>query len=342
MHGAGLPRGRAASRPRSAGASTPGARSRALAGQADATASGERAASTGSPPGSGPRGATVVDRSTRCARLGGDAAAALDELLVDYGWRSLRHRPDEPTLAERPGGDRRRGSAARSPAGTARSARSGAGLRRAARSRCRATTGRGSTTSSPWPGRPTASTTTTPSCLFAMPLGLVRRAVLEVGRRLAARGRIEARRPTRSRPSRRRAGARSSRRGPAAARARRAAAPSAGPRPTRHRRRWSASRLPTEPLRSSAAHTAGLDAMLARCVVGSAWVAARPDPDRAAATVGERRRAGHGRSSAADPADALAPAWNRATCWWRVTTHAAYNTIFPLAGGRGRGARRAR
>ena len=57
--------------------------------------------STASPPGSAAAGIDAPDRLDQVEAVGGDAAAALDELLMDFGWRSLGT-DLTPTLAEQP------------------------------------------------------------------------------------------------------------------------------------------------------------------------------------------------------------------------------------------------
>jgi phosphohistidine swiveling domain-containing protein len=122
--------------------------------------------------------------------LGGDAAAALDELLVDYGWRVFHSDLLEPTLAERPGailvgvraalagwGARQR------PSGDAVYA-----LREQVPAGDRAEFDELMEDARAAYGHNDDNTTV----LFAMPLGLLRRAVLEVGRRLHDRGKVEA------------------------------------------------------------------------------------------------------------------------------------------------------
>jgi pyruvate,water dikinase len=122
--------------------------------------------------------------------VGGDAAAALDELLVDHGWRVVNLDLVAPTLAERPG----------ALLTAIRAARSGWSRRRR-----------------PEPGRLDELRAQVPvaeherfdelageavatygynedntAVYFALPMGILRRAVLEVGRRLVERGAVEA------------------------------------------------------------------------------------------------------------------------------------------------------
>ena len=179
----------------------------ALAGQADASTSAEQLFDRIAA-GLRAAGNEGIDSLDEVRDVGGDAAAALHELLEDYGWRIFDNDLIEPTLAESPDA-RRRGDPRRARrAGTARPTvgrRRARSARRGARRRARP----GSTSCSPMARAGYGINDDNTTVLFAMPLGLVRRAVLEVGRRLEARGRIDAARP---RPRRRasRAGARSS------------------------------------------------------------------------------------------------------------------------------------
>ena len=163
---------------------------RELAGQADAPTSAERLFDRIAA-GLRAAGRDRVESLDEVRGVGGDAATALHDLLQDYGWRIFDNDLIEPTLIESPEAvlaGIRGALAGRGP----RSRPSGAGLPalRAAvpdgdRDRfdellaeARAAYG---------------SNDDNTTVLFAMPLGLVRRAVLEAGRRLEARGRIEAR-----------------------------------------------------------------------------------------------------------------------------------------------------
>ena len=118
--------------------------------------------------------------------VGGDTAAALDELLVDYGWRPFGADLVEPTLAERP--DAVVAAVRAALAGSRERARPDVGALAALREQV------------PEADRPSfdglvvdaregyGNNDDNTVVLFSLPLGLVRRAALEVGRRLAARG----------------------------------------------------------------------------------------------------------------------------------------------------------
>lgn len=137
-------------------------------------------------------GVTEVGSLGTIHRLGGDAAAALDELLVDYAWRAFNVDLLEPTLAERPealltsvraalagwSADRRR------PDGSGLAA-----LREQVPPEDRPRFDELAADAREAYGHNDDNSTV----LFSLPLGLVRRAVLEVGRRLAARGRLHER-----------------------------------------------------------------------------------------------------------------------------------------------------
>jgi phosphohistidine swiveling domain-containing protein len=156
----------------------------ALAGSAPASSSGERLLDRIA---AGLREAGVDDVPSLAAvhRVGGDTAAALDELLVDYGWRAFNVDLLEPTLAERPEsvlasiraalvGWAPRGR----PDGSALS-----GLRARVPEGERAEFDELAADASAAYGHNDDNT----GVLFSLPLGLVRRALLEVGRRLAER-----------------------------------------------------------------------------------------------------------------------------------------------------------
>ncbi len=120
--------------------------------------------------------------------VGGDAAAALDELLVDYGWRPFGADLVEPTLAERPDAVvaavhaalAGRGGRAR-PDGTLL-----AELRAQVPAADQARFDELVADAKEGYGNNDDNTVV----LFSLPLGLVRRAALEAGRRLHARGRV--------------------------------------------------------------------------------------------------------------------------------------------------------
>jgi rifampicin phosphotransferase len=157
-----------------------------LAGTASATASGEalleRIAA-----GVRAAGLSDVQHLDEIRALGGDAAAALDELLTDYVWRSLGN-DLTPTLAERPDSIVAMIRAALTPTGP-----------RTRPDPSRLDRLRGEV---PEPDRDRFDDLVTVAqtaygfnddhtvVLVSLPMGIIRRAVLEVGRRLADRGRL--------------------------------------------------------------------------------------------------------------------------------------------------------
>lgn len=158
----------------------------ALAGAASATTSAERLLDRIA---AGVRAAGAEPTSLGTVRrVGGDAASALDELLVDYGWRAFHVDLLAPTLAERPAAlcTAIRGAMAdraprRRPDGSALAA-----LREQVPVAERARFDELAADARDAYGHNDDNSTV----LFSLPLGLVRRAVLEVGRRLAGRGRL--------------------------------------------------------------------------------------------------------------------------------------------------------
>jgi hypothetical protein len=120
----------------------------ALAGEATATSSADALLARIST-GLREAGRDTLDDLDEVRALGGDAAAALDELLLDYAWRSLGT-DLTPTLAEQP-------DTILAPGPT------DDGCKHCA-TWCRPRTESASTTWCRWRGSPTASTTTTPSC----------------------------------------------------------------------------------------------------------------------------------------------------------------------------------
>jgi pyruvate,water dikinase len=122
--------------------------------------------------------------------LGGDTAAALDELLLDYGWRPFDADLLTPTLAERPDAVLAAVRAALAGWSDGRRGPDGDGLD-ALRERVpegeRARFDELAADAREGYGHNDDNTV----LLFSTPLGAVRRAVLEVGRRLAERGRVE-------------------------------------------------------------------------------------------------------------------------------------------------------
>ena len=146
-----------------------------------------RRSSIGSPPAFVDAGRAVGTDLADVEAVGGEARAALDELLTDYAWRSYVSDVVQPTLAERPEAIVAgiRAALARRPARPTMHRRpgrrcpgAGAGggpgaVRRPPRVRARLAYG--------------ANDDNT-TVLCGLPLGLVRRAVLELGRRLVAAG----------------------------------------------------------------------------------------------------------------------------------------------------------
>ena len=157
---------------------------RELAGQADASTSAEQLFDRMAV-GLRAAGNEGIDSLDEVRDVGGDAAAALHELVEDYGWRIFDNDLIEPTLAESPDAvvaGIRAALAGRGP----RARPSGAGvpaLRAAVPEGDRPRFDELFADARAGYGSNDDNTTV----LFAMPLGLVRRAVLEVGRRLEAR-----------------------------------------------------------------------------------------------------------------------------------------------------------
>ena len=156
----------------------------ALAGSATATSSAERLFDRIAA-GLDVAGADELVDLEQVRTLGGDAAAALDELLTDYGWRVVNLDLAAPTLAERPAAvltairaARRGWSARRRPDGSALEA-----LRAQVPEGDRARFDELAAEASATYGYNDDNSTV----YFALPAGIVRRAVLEVGRRLVER-----------------------------------------------------------------------------------------------------------------------------------------------------------
>ena len=114
---------------------------------------------------------------------------ALDELCEDYGWRVFDNDLIEPTLAERPAPSCRR-SGPRWRVDRERHRPTGAALARSASSVPEADRDRFDELVADARAAYGANDDNT-TVLFALPLGLVRRAALEVGRRLVAQGRAD-------------------------------------------------------------------------------------------------------------------------------------------------------
>jgi pyruvate,water dikinase len=158
----------------------------ALAGEARATASGDallRRIATGLQA----AGVDQVASLDEVVATGGDAAAALDELVVDYGWRCLGH-DLTPTLAEQPDAIVAMVNGALTVAGP-RAAPKPERLE-ALRSRIPVEEHERFDELSEVARVAYGFNDDNTVVLFSMPLGTVRRAVLEAGRRLAARGQV--------------------------------------------------------------------------------------------------------------------------------------------------------
>jgi phosphohistidine swiveling domain-containing protein len=158
----------------------------ALSGSGMASSAGERLLGRIA---DGLRAAGVTDPNGLDAirAVGGDAGAALDELLVDLGWRVFNVDLLEPTLAERP----------QAVLAAVRGALAGWSPRRRPDDRELAAL-RSQVPAADQPRFDELAADAraaygynddNSSVLFSMPLGLVRRAVLEVGRRLVEQGR---------------------------------------------------------------------------------------------------------------------------------------------------------
>ena len=294
----------------------------ALAGEATATSSADallaRIAS-----GAREAGLTTVRDLDEIRSLGGDAAEALDELLLDYAWRSLGT-DLTPTLAEQPetivamvrGALRASGPRARPDGRTLHALREEV----------------------PPPERDRFDDLVAVArvayglnddntvVLVAVPVGVIRRAVLEVGRRLAERGRLldpeDAFEATTAELRALLDGA-----GPAAdelerRRNERRAAAELQPPP------MLGEPLPVEPLELPPS-TQRLVAM--RDAWWASGMSARRDAERAAATVGSEVVRGRAlvvthpveAIHRVEPGDVLVAR----------TTHAAYNVLFPLVAG---------
>ncbi len=296
---------------------------RELAGQADASTSAEQLFDRMAV-GLRAAGNEGIDSLEQVRDVGGDAAAALHELVEDYGWRIFDNDLIEPTLAESPEAIVAGIRAALTGRGP-RARPSGAGV-----PALRAAVPEGDR---PWFDELFAdaragygSNDDNTTVLFAMPLGLVRRAVLEVGRRLEARGRIDERDHALD-AERAELGALLAGEGPGRAElasraAARLRARAVTPPPVL------GEPLPPPPRQELGPNSRALDEML-----GSfhrvAW-ARTTDATRANATVGEhvvRGRAVVG----SDPTDALLR-MEPGDVLVAVTTTASYNTIFPVAG----------
>ena len=246
--------------------------------------------------------------STQVRAVGGDAAAALDELLVDYGWRVVQRSTSlEPTLAERPDAVLAAiraalagWSARRRPDGAALAALR-AQVPEADRARFDEPRRRGA-------GRLRLQRRQQRRALLAA-ARLVRRAVLEVGRRLVERGAaaaaddaLEATSGRAGRAARRRRAVRGAS-SPSGPRFRRG--DGRGPPPPMLGRRRSSPRAGAGPEHAAAR---GAARRVPERGLGSARRRARPG----AATVGTEVVRGRA-VVVVDPLDALG-GWSRATC----------------------------
>ena len=158
----------------------------ALAGEANATASGEALLGR-IVAGLRAGGVDHVTELDDVVTIGGDASAALDELLVDYGWRCLGH-DLTPTLAEQPSAIVAMVNGALAVAGPR--ALPNPEQLEALRSRVPAEERERFDELAHVARVAYGFNDDNTVVLFSMPLGTVRRAVLEIGRRLANRGRI--------------------------------------------------------------------------------------------------------------------------------------------------------
>jgi pyruvate,water dikinase len=252
--------------------------------------------------------------------IGGDAAAALDELTLDFGWRSLGT-DLTPTLAEQPEAIVAMINAAAATVGP-RSRPDGSHLDALRRRLPEADRSRFDDLVSVARVAYGFNDDNT-IVLFSMPLGLVRRVVLEVGRRLVERGRLDE----------------ASDAFEASVAELRAILAGAGPSAdilaARRAERQAAAEL-TPPFAvgepAPAAEPVELaDATRRLGILYDAWWAAggrAHDPERAAATVGSV--AVRGRALLArDPVDALTRL-EPGDVLVTDTTHAAWNVVFPL------------
>lgn len=295
----------------------------ALAGSADASSSAERLFDRIAA-GLDVAGAPEVVDLDQVRAVGGDAAAALDELMTDYGWRVVNLDLTGPTLAERPA----------AVLTAIRAARAGWGARRrpdgSRLAALRAQVPEGerehfdelAAEASATYGYNDDNTTV----LFALPLGVLRRAVLEVGRRMVERGAAttagDALEATSAELAALLAGS----------------GPSPGELAERaaFRRRMSAVRPPPmlgEPVEAPALElglsTRRLERML-DAYRSVAWAAPDTSGGRAAATVGTE--VVRGRAVVAfDPIDAL-ERMEPGDVLVSLSTTATFNTIFPVAG----------
>ncbi len=160
----------------------------ALAGQAEASTSAERLFDRIAE-GLRTAGTHELDDLDEVRAVGGDAARALDELCEDYGWRVFDNDLIEPTLVERPAAivqAIRAALAGRSE----RQRPTGAALGPMRERVPEADRDRFDELVADARAAYGANDDNT-TVLFALPLGLVRRAALEVGRRLVAQGRAD-------------------------------------------------------------------------------------------------------------------------------------------------------
>ncbi len=289
-----------------------------LAGEAHATASGD-ALLARIMEGLRAAGRDRVDDLADVRALGGDACAALDELMTDYAWRSLGT-DLTPTLAEQPEAIvAMLGAALRSagPRATHDPQRL-APLRAAVPAEERERFDELVAVARLAYGFNDDNTVV----LISVPVGIIRRALLEVGRRLLAAGRIDHRDDAfEATPSELRAlllGAGPSASELAAHRAARLAAAALRPPGA------VGAPMPSEPLDLPAP-------TLRLAALRDAWWAAgsaRPEPERAAATVGTEIVRGRA-LVARDPVEAVLRV-EPGDVLVAQTTHASYNVLFPL------------
>jgi phosphohistidine swiveling domain-containing protein len=295
----------------------------ALAGSATATSSAERLFDRIAA-GLDAAGADEVVDLDQVRAVGGDAAAALEELLVDYGWRVVNLDLTSPTLAERPAAvltairaARRGWTARRRPDGSALESLR-AQVPEGDRDRFDELAAEASATY----GYNDDNSTV----YFSLPAGILRRAVLEVGHRLVERGAAAAAADALEATSEELAALLTGG-GPSGAELAERAA---------FRRAMAAVRPPPmlgEPVDAPAPvlgpSTRRLEEMM-DAFRSVAWAAPDTSSGRAAATVGTEVVRGRA-VVAIDPIDALAR-MEPGDVLVSLSTTATFNTIFPVAG----------